>query len=134
MNAIKILVVDDEEIVLESCQAVLEEAGFEAVLVPSADKALQAMKHEDFTLLLIDVKMPEHDGMYLMEEVKKRRPGTPVIVMSGYYTADTINEAIRMGAATFIAKPFEPEELITTIQRVMEKEEHHGKKEGPGNR
>jgi DNA-binding NtrC family response regulator len=129
----KILVVDDEEIVLESCQAVLEEAGFEVVLVPSADEALKAMKNDEFSLLIIDVKMPEHDGMYLMEAVKKQWSGKPVIVMSGYYTVDTINKAIRMGAATFIAKPFEPEELITTIQRVMEKEERHGKKEGPGN-
>jgi DNA-binding NtrC family response regulator len=133
MNTMKILVVDDEEIVLESCQAVLVEAGFEAVLVPSADKALQAMKHEDFALLLIDIKMPKHDGMYLMEEVKKQWSGKPIIVMSGYYIADTINEAIRMGAASFIAKPFEPEELIATIRRVIEKEERHGKKEGPGN-
>jgi len=129
----KILVVDDEEIVLESCQAVLEEAGFEVVLVPSADKALKALKHEGFSLLLIDVKMPEHDGMYLMQEVKERWPEKPVIVMSGYYTTDTINEAIRMGAATFIAKPFEPEELINTIRQVIEKEERHGKREGPGN-
>ncbi len=129
----KILVVDDEEIVLESCQAVLEEAGFEAALLPSAYTALKAMKQEDFTLLLIDVKMPEHDGMYLMQEIKKRWPEKPVIVMSGYYTADTINEAIRMGAATFIAKPFEPEELINTIRQVIEKEECHGKKKGPGN-
>jgi len=128
----KILVVDDEKIVLESCQAVLEEAGFEVVLLPSAYKALKAMNNEDFSLLLIDVKMPEHDGMYLMQEVKKRWPETPVIVMSGYYTADTISEALRMGAATFIAKPFEPEELIATIRQVIEKEERHGKKEGPG--
>jgi len=128
LNAMKILVVDDEKIVLESCQAVLEEAGFEVVLVPSAAKALKEMKHEEFALLLIDVKMPEHDGMYLMQEVKKRWPGKPVIVMSGYYTADTIHEAIRMGAATFIAKPFEPEELVETIYQVIEKEERHGKK------
>ena len=115
----KILVVDDEKIVLESCQAVLEEAGFEVVLLPSAYKALKAMNNEDFSLLLIDVKMPEHDGMHLMQEVKKRWPETPVIVMSGYYTADTISEALRMGAATFIAKPFEPEELIATIRQVI---------------
>jgi DNA-binding NtrC family response regulator len=133
MSTMKILVVDDEEIVLESCQAVLEEAGFETVLVPSADKALQTMKREDFALILIDIKMPEHDGMYLMEEVKKQWSGKPIIVMSGYYTADTINEAIRMGAASFIAKPFEPEELITAIKRVMKKEENNGKKEGSGN-
>ena len=132
MNAMKILVVDDEEIVLESCQAVLEEAGFEAVLVPSADEALKAMKHEDCVLLLVDVKMPEYDGMYLIQEVKKQS-GKPVIVMSGYYTQETIDEAITMGAATFIAKPFEPEELINAIRQVIEKEEHYGKKEGPGN-
>ena len=129
----KILVVDDEKIVLESCQAVLEEEGFEAVLVPSADEALKAMKNDDFSLLVIDVKMPEHDGMYLMQELKKRWPEVPIIVMSGYYTAGTINEALRMGAATFIAKPFEPEELINTIRQVIDKEERHGKKEGPGN-
>jgi DNA-binding NtrC family response regulator len=132
MNTMKILVVDDEEIVLESCQAVLEEAGFEAVLVPSADEALKAMKHEDVVLLLVDVKMPEHDGMYLIQEVK-RQSGKPVIVMSGYYTEETIDEAIKMGAVTFIAKPFEPEELINAIRQVIEKEEHYGKKEGPGN-
>jgi DNA-binding NtrC family response regulator len=127
MNTMKILVVDDEEIVLESCRAVLEEAGFEAALVPGADKALEAMNREDFALLLIDVKMPGHDGMYLIEEVKKQWSGKPIIVMSGYYTADTIHEAIRMGAATFITKPFEPEELISTIRQVMKKEECHGK-------
>ena len=129
----KILVVDDEKIVLESCQAVLEEEGFEAVLVPSADEALKAMKNDDFSLLVIDVKMPEHDGMYLMQELKKRWPEVPIIVMSGYYTTNTIYEAIGMGAATFIAKPFEPEELINAIRQVIKKEERYGKKEGPGN-
>ena len=128
----KILVVDDEEIVLESCQAILEEEGFEAVLVPSADEALKTMDHEDFELLLIDVKMPGHDGMFLTETLKQHWPEKPIIVMSGYYTMDTINEAIRTGATTFIAKPFEPEELINAIRQVMKKEERHGKKKGPG--
>lgn len=127
----KILVVDDEDIVLESCQAVLELEGFEVSLVSSADKALQAMKGEDYTLLLVDVKMPKHDGMYLLQRVREQRPDLPIIVMSGYYTTDTIKEAIEMGAMTFIAKPFEPDELVKTVRRVIEKEEHHGKKEGP---
>ena len=133
MNTVKILVVDDEDIVLESCQAVFELEGFEAVFVPSADKALEAMKNEDFALLLIDVKMPKHDGMYLMEKIKEQWPGIPMIVMSGYYTEETIKEAIEMGAAEFVAKPFEPDELVETVRRVIEKEEHHGEKESPGN-
>jgi DNA-binding NtrC family response regulator len=128
----KILVVDDEDIVLESCQAVFELEGFEAVAVPSADKALEAMKNEAFALLLIDVKMPQKNGMYLMEKIKEQWPDIPIVVMSGYYTAETMKEAIKMGAATFIAKPFEPDELLKTVRRVISKEEHHGKKESPG--
>ena len=108
----KILVVDDEDIVLESCQAVLEEEGFEALLVSSADRAIETMKNEDITLLLIDLKMPKHDGMYLIEEVKKKWPLTPVIVMSGYYTTQTIKDVVEKGATSFIAKPFEPDELV----------------------
>jgi DNA-binding NtrC family response regulator len=133
MNTMKILVVDDEDIVLESCQAVLELAGFEVLLVPSADKALEAMKSNEFTLLLVDVKMPKRDGMYLMRKVKEQWPGIPILGMSGYYTTETIKEAIKMGAATFIAKPFEPDELVETIRQVIKKEERHGKKEGPRN-
>jgi len=129
----KILVVDDEDIVLESCQAVFELEGFEALFVPSADKALEAMKNNGFDLLLIDVKMPKKDGMYLMREVKVQWPDIPIIVMSGYYTTETIQEAMRMGAATFIAKPFEPDELVKMVRQVVEKEEPHGKKEGPRN-
>jgi len=128
MNIMKILVVDDEDIVLESCQAVFELEGFEVMLVPSADKAIEAMKNDNFTLLLIDVKMPKHDGMYLMEKIKEQWPDIPIIVMSGYYTTETIKEAFEMGAAKFIAKPFEPDELVKTVRQIIKKEKGHGKK------
>jgi len=129
----KILVVDDESIVLDSCKRVLEADGFDAYLVPSADKALDAMEQGDFALLLIDVKMPGHDGIYLMREVKEKWPDTPIIVMSGYHTLETIEEAIETGADAFIPKPFTPDELLEKIREVMEKEQGHGKNEGPGN-
>jgi len=129
----KILVVDDEDIVLESCQAVFELEGFEVMLVPSADEAIEAMKNDNFALLLIDVKMPKHDGMYLMEKIKEQWPNIPIIVMSGYYTTETIKEALEMGAANFIAKPFEPDELVKTVRKIIEKEERHGRKEGDCN-
>jgi DNA-binding NtrC family response regulator len=129
----RILVVDDEDIVLESCQAVFELDGFEAQFAPNADKALEAISNTGFDLLLIDVKMPKKDGMYLMRKIKQQWPDMPIIVMSGYYTTDTIQEAMSMGAATFIAKPFEPDELVETVRKVIAKEERHGKEEGPGN-
>jgi len=129
----KILVVDDESIVLDSCKRVLEADGFDAYLVPSADKALKAMEYGDFALLLIDVKMPGHDGIYLMRKVKEKWPDIPTIVMSGYHTIETIEEAIETGADAFIPKPFTPDELLEKVREVIKKEESHGKNESPRN-
>jgi len=129
----KILVVDDEGIVLDSCQRVLEEDGLDVLLVTSADKAIAAIEDEEPSVLLMDVKMPVRDGMDLMREVKERWPSIPIIVMSGYHTTETIEEAHKMGAVAFINKPFTPDELLETIRQVIQKEEHHGEKEGPGN-
>jgi DNA-binding response OmpR family regulator len=124
----KILVIDDEPVILNSCRKVLEEDGFDVDLVPSADEALKAMKKEVFDLLLVDVKMPKHDGIYLMQKVKEKWPDVPIIVMSGYPTPDTITDGAKMGADAFIAKPFTPDELLETIRQVIQKEEGNGKK------
>ncbi|NVM25383.1 MAG: response regulator [Desulfobacterales bacterium] len=123
----KIMVVDDEGIVLDSCRRVLEADGFQVLLVTSADKALAAIQDQEPALLLVDIKMPERDGMYLMREVKEKWPDIPIIVMSGYHTAETVKEAVKMGATTFIAKPFTPDELLETLRQVIQK------KESPGN-
>ena len=124
----KILVVDDEGIVLDSCQRVLKEDGLEVLLVTSADKAIAAIEDEEPSVLLMDVKMPVRDGMDLMREVKERWPDVPIIVMSGYHTTETIEEADKMGAVAFINKPFTPDELLETIRQVIQKEDNHGEK------
>ncbi|MBF0099313.1 MAG: response regulator [Desulfobacterales bacterium] len=120
----KILVVDDEGIVLQCCQRVLESEGFEVVLVPSAEAALQTMEtHASNSILpsviLIDLKMPIHDGMYLMNIMKQKWPDIPIVIMSGYSTDETIIQAKKQGACCFIAKPFTPDELFATILQVI---------------
>lgn len=117
----KILVVDDDPIVLDSCKLVLKAEHFDVCSVPSADKALETMENDDFDLLLIDVKMPEHDGMYLMQEIKKRWRQIPIVVMSGYPTPETIADGVKMGADRFIAKPFTPDELLEIVHQVVQK-------------
>jgi len=129
----KILVVDDENIVLSSCRLVLEAENFEVLLAESVEQALNILVNEIPALLLIDVKMPAKDGMYLMGKVKEKWPGIPVIVMSGYPTDGTVKTAAEIGAATFIAKPFTPDELLETVRSVLQKEKNHGKKESIGN-
>ena len=117
----QILVVDDEGIVLESCKRVLEAEGFEVILSKSAYEALAAIDYDPPSLFLIDVKMPVHDGMYLIKELKQRGNEAPIIVMSGYNTNATIKEAELMGASRFLAKPFTPYELLEAVREVIER-------------
>ena len=117
----KILVVDDDAIVIKSCKRILEAEGLEVSTVPSADEALEMIKKYEFDLLLIDVKMPRHDGMFLMREIKKVIPDMPIIVMSGYPTPETISDVLNLGASQFIPKPFRPDELIKAIRPVLQK-------------
>jgi len=115
----KILVVDDDAIVIKSCKRILEAEGFEVSSAPGADNALEAMKASDFDLMLIDVKMPKRDGMYLMREIKKNWPEIPTIIMSGYPTPETISEVLKLGATLFIPKPFRPDELVKSVRQVI---------------
>ena len=117
----KILVVDDDAIVVKSCRRILEAEGFEVTTVPSADEALEKVKYYDFDLLLMDVKMPKHDGIFLMREIKKNWPDIPIIVMSGYPTPETIADVVGLGATQFISKPFRPDELIKCVRQVLQK-------------
>jgi DNA-binding NtrC family response regulator len=117
----KILAVDDERIVLESCRKVLSDR-FEVHVVKSADEALEAMSREAFSLVLLDIKMPGKDGMTLMRRVKEKWADTPVIIMSGYVTNETMEEVAKTDAAMFLAKPFTPDELVQVVDQVLMKE------------
>ena len=117
----KILVVDDERIVLESCKRILEDR-FDLMTAGSAQEALEAMDREGVGMVLLDVKMPNKNGMSLLNEVKEKWPAVPVIVMSGCATKDMVEQVSRAEAATFIEKPFTPNELLEAVARVIEKE------------
>lgn len=121
MRGMKILVVDDDAIVTKSCRRILEVEGFEVTTVPSADDALEKIKYREFDLLLMDVKMPKHDGIFLMREIKKNWPDIPIIVMSGYPTPETISGVLKLGATQFIPKPFRPDELMKCVRQVLQK-------------
>jgi DNA-binding NtrC family response regulator len=131
----KVLVVDDEPIVLTSCRMVLDAEGCEVMTAGTVQEALSFLETQAFGLLLVDVKMPVLDGMYLVRQVRKKRPRMPIIVMSGYSTDDTIREALDLGAATFIAKPFTPDELADAVRSVLkprEKEQRHADEKSSG--
>jgi DNA-binding NtrC family response regulator len=114
----RVLVVDDEPIVLKSCRLVIGAEGWEMISSSSVAEALSVLERITPDLLLIDVKMPVHDGMVLMRHVREKHPGIPLVVMSGYATAETVREAEGLGAAVFLPKPFTPDELADTLRLV----------------
>lgn len=127
----KILVVDDDKVVLLSCKRILSSEGFLCELAESADEALRLID-KGFDLFIVDIKMPYKDGTYLIAELKRRRPNIPIIAMSGYNTNETAEESLKAGASRFIGKPFTPEELLSEIQKVLRRGENE--KEGSGDR
>jgi len=114
-----ILIVDDDRVVLSSCKRILESEGYGTSLTSSVKEALETLEGKNFALLLVDVIMPEYDGMYLIGNVRKNRPDLPILVMSGYPTPETISSGLRMGATHFIAKPFTPDELIQAVHKAL---------------
>jgi DNA-binding NtrC family response regulator len=115
----KILVVDDDQMVLDSCELILRSEGYAVSLTSSVKEALQMLEEKKFDILLVDVIMPEYDGIYLIGNVRENLAHLPILVMSGYPTPETISSGMQMGATHFIAKPFTPDELIAAVNRAL---------------
>ena len=116
----KVLIVDDDTIVLESCKRILELEGIEVTLTSSAHEALELLAGKSYDAMLVDVIMPEYDGIYLMGSVRKQWPDMPVIVMSGYPTPEVMARGRHAGAFYFRAKPFDPDELLDAVHAAGE--------------
>lgn len=112
----RILVVDDDPIVLASCERILGDGGHEVIEAKSVEEGLEALRSGRLDLLILDVIMPEHDGFVMMDTVRRDRPDLPILVMSGYPTQEVMARGMGMGAVRFLSKPFSPEELIEAVQ------------------
>ena len=122
--ALDILVVDDERDIRELVTGVLEDEGYETRSAADSDATLEAIATRRPSLVLLDVWLQGSrlDGLELLDEIKRRDPSIPVLVISGHGNLDTAVAAIRRGAADFIEKPFEAERLLLMVARATETE------------
>lgn len=122
--ALDILVVDDETDIRELVAGVLEDEGYDTRGAADSDAALEAIAVRRPSLVLLDVWLQGSrlDGLALLDEIKRRDPSVPVLVISGHGSLDTAVAAIRRGAADFIEKPFEAERLLFMVERATETE------------
>jgi len=121
MAKAKILVVDDEEIVLKSCRKILEGDGYQVLTTLSGQEAFDLLEKEPFDIIITDMKMPEIDGMEVLKTVREKYPDTIVIMITGYSTVQSAVQAMKLGAFDYIPKPFTPEEVLIVIEKALEK-------------
>jgi DNA-binding NtrC family response regulator len=115
----KVLVVDDDRAVGMVLAALLSQAGYDAQHVASGPAALAALASGRVEAILSDVRMPDMDGLELLAEVKKRAPDVPVVLITAHGTIPLAVEAMKAGAAEFLLKPFDREEVVYTIGKAL---------------
>jgi formate/nitrite transporter len=122
------LVIDDEEIVLESCRKVFTKAGFSVVATSSPEEGLRLIKDSKFDVVLCDWKMPGFDGMDVVEEIDTRSPDSAIVMISGFPSVDRATEAMKRGAMDYVPKPFTPQEISDAVNRAMRRKVTEEKK------
>lgn len=116
----QILVVDDDTEVRENLMDLLSEAGFDVRGAASGPIALEMAAERPMDVALLDLIMPDMDGMETLLALKKAHPKLKVIMLTAFATVDNAVTAIKKGASDYLSKPFKPDELIITIRRAIE--------------
>ncbi len=116
----KILVIDDEEVVLDSCTQVLDGADCRVITASNGAEGLRRLEEVQPDLVFLDLKMPGLSGLEVLERIRARQPLMVVIVITGYATVSSAVDAMKKGAFDFLPKPFTPEELRLIARRGLE--------------
>lgn len=121
-SAASILVADDEPRLRQTLAGLLRSRGFSVTEASGGLEACQMLGERQYDLALLDLNMPERDGFQVMEEAARVQPDCGIVVVSGEGSFSTVSRALRRGALDYIRKPFDPEELLATVQGVLGKQ------------
>ena len=115
-----ILVVDDEQIVLKSCERVLKPEGYEVDTATSGNEALALLEKNKYDLIVTDIKMPEMDGLEFMRRVRGKNPDINIVVITGHPSQESIKEALSLRIIDYLPKPFSPAHLVEVTNNAVE--------------
>jgi FixJ family two-component response regulator len=116
----KALVIDDEKIVLDSVKKILEE-NYDVEATLSGRQGLEWAVQKDYEVVLTDIRMPDIGGMVVLRDIKRVRPSLPVMIITGYASVNSAVQAMKLGAADYIEKPFMPDDLMKAVELAIEK-------------
>jgi DNA-binding NtrC family response regulator len=115
----RIMLIDNEEGLCRMMQAVLEDSGYEIKAYVRSFEAVEDFKPGEWDLVVSDIKMPGMDGLEVLQRIKQKEPGIPVIMITAYATVEMSIQALRKGAYDMLTKPFEPEELLYRVKNAL---------------
>jgi putative nucleotidyltransferase with HDIG domain len=117
----RLLIVDDDENVRKIVAALLTDEGYETITASGAEEALTILDHTAFALVISDIKMPEKDGLWLLNALRKMHPETAMIMMTGYGQVDTAVQALKYGASDYLTKPVRVNQLSASVMRALDR-------------
>jgi len=118
----KILIVEDDVAFCKMLKTFLQKKEYDVFTAFSGNEAIPQIKQEDFDIVLTDVRLPDSDGITLLDEILKTNPNTQVIIMTGYAEVNMAVNAIKKGAFDYVSKPFNPDIILKTIEKALKGE------------
>jgi two-component system response regulator PilR (NtrC family) len=114
---LRVLVVDDEEVIRDVLETLLAREGYEVASAPDAESAITLFDQEPFDVVLLDLMLPDRPGLEVLREIRRRDPDAVVVIVTAYSSIEGAIEAMREGAFHYIPKPFQNQEVVLTIRK-----------------
>src|SRR5204862_5478476 len=116
----RILIIDDERPILITLEALLQRHGYQVDTAPTASQGLKLLKTKSPSLVLLDLQLPDAEGLEMLDRIKSELPDMHVIILTAHDSLHNASESIKRGAYHFISKPYAPEELLSVVQKALE--------------
>jgi DNA-binding NtrC family response regulator len=119
MKPNKALVIDDEQVVLDSVTKILTDENYEVDVSLSGQEGSEWAIRRDYDIVLTDIRMPDIGGMRVLRDIKRAKPSLPVVMITGYASVESSVQAMKLGAADYIEKPFTPVQLLKAVTSAL---------------
>jgi DNA-binding NtrC family response regulator len=118
----RILIIDDERPILMTLEALLKRHGYKVDIAPTASQGLEVLKSKSPSLVLLDLQLPDAQGLEMLDRIKAELPDMQVIILTAHDSLHNAIESIKRGAYHFVSKPYAPEELLSLVEKALEKQ------------
>ena len=120
MKPNKALVIDDEQVVLDSVRKILAGENYTVDVSLKGREGLESAIQKDYDIVLTDIRMPDIGGMRVLRDIRRAKPSLPVVMITGYASVESSVQAMKLGAADYIEKPFTPDQLLKAVASALD--------------